>query len=245
MTLLKEKLILVTGATRGIGRALTMELRRENANLILVGRTMSSLEALADEIPLGTGDLLLVPLDLRNFQGIAEMAHHIHQKFGRLDGLIGNAATLGALSPTPHISPKTWDEVMSVNLHANWHLIRAFDPLLRISPKGHAIFLTDSIAYGTHPYWSAYAASKAALETMVLSYAEEVQGTSLRVNLVRPHPCATDLRLKATPGEHGHNLKGPDHIVPLLLSLISGGGKEHGSILSPDKDSSLSELKTG
>src|SRR5579883_1706259 len=198
---LAGRLALITGASRGIGAAVARRFAAEGAHVILVARTVGGLEELDDEIRSAGGNATLVPLDLRDFDKIDQMGAALYQRFGKLDVLVGNAGVLGSLSPTGHVMPKTWQEVMDVNLTANWRLIRSLDPLLRRSEAGRAVFTTCAAAREALPYWGPYAASKAALETMVKIYAGEVEKTPIRVNLVDPGPVRTKLRLQGFPAE--------------------------------------------
>lgn len=231
---LKGQRALITGATRGIGAAVAERFAQEGADLILAARDIQGLEQIDDRLS-GYGiQTTLVPLDLRQHGKISEMAAAIYQKFQGLDILIGNAGILGALSPTAHILPSVWDDVISVNLTANWHLIRAFDPLLRRSNSGRAVFVTCS-ALTKQPcaYWSAYAASKAGLEQLVKIYACEVAHPypNLKVNLICPGAVRTDLRKQAMPGENPLDLKAPEDITDYFLDLADPQCTSHGQIL--------------
>ncbi|HUC65961.1 MAG TPA: SDR family NAD(P)-dependent oxidoreductase, partial [Stellaceae bacterium] len=193
---LEGRLALVTGASRGIGAAVARRFAAEGAHVILLARTVGGLEERDDEIRAAGGTATLVPVDLRDFDKLDQMGASLFERFGKLDVLVGNAGVLGALSPMGHFDPKTWAQVIETNLTANWRLIRSLDPLLRRSEAGRAIFTTCAAGRETRPYWGAYAASKAALETMVRIYAGEMAKTALRVNLVDPGIVATKLRLQ-------------------------------------------------
>jgi NAD(P)-dependent dehydrogenase (short-subunit alcohol dehydrogenase family) len=172
----------------------------------------------------------LVPLDLRQFDRLDAMAASLHQRFGRIDILVSCAAALGHLAPTGHFDPALWQEIMDVNVTANWRLIRALDPLLRASPAGRAIFATCIAARETEPYWAPYAASKAALEALVKSYAEEIAQTTLRVNLVDPGPMRTDLRFAAFPFEERDKIKPPEDATEPFVALAEESCKENGTL---------------
>jgi NAD(P)-dependent dehydrogenase (short-subunit alcohol dehydrogenase family) len=167
------KIALITGASRGIGAAVAERFAREGAHLVLAARTIGGLEEVDDKVRAAGGGATLVPVDLRDFVKIDELAAALFDRYGRLDILVGNAAEFGTFSPLGHIDPATWVEVMDLNLTANWRLIRAMDPLLRAAPAGRAIFVTAGVAHGTHPYCGPYAVSKAALEMLVKIYAGE------------------------------------------------------------------------
>lgn len=199
---LKGRVALVTGASRGIGRAVAKAYAQAGAHVVALARTQGGLEELDDEIRALGGQATLVTLDLRKGDDIDQMGFALYQKFGRLDILAGIAGVLGTLSPVGHIPPKDWTEAMEVNLTANYRLMRSFDALLRQSDAGRAIFVTDGRARDASPFWGAYAASKAGLETLARSWATETERmTKLRINLVDPGPVRTHLRAQAYPGE--------------------------------------------
>ena len=228
---LTGRLALVTGASRGIGAAVAKRFAAEGAHVILLARTVGGLEELDDEIRAGGGTATLVPLDLRDFDKLDQMGASLYQRFGRLDVLVANAGVLGTLSPMGHFTPKIWADVIDTNLTANWRLIRSLDPLLRLSESGRAIFTTCAAARDATPYWGAYAASKAALETMVRIYAGEVAKTKLRVNLVDPGVVATRLRLQGFPGEDRSQLRTPEDVVEPFVALASAECALHGEIV--------------
>lgn len=216
---LKDKIALITGASRGIGAAVAKRYAREGAHVILVARTSGALEAVDDVIQKEGGSATLVPLDLLQYDKIDELGQAIFERFGRLDILVGNAGMLGTLAPIGHVKPAIWDKVMGVNVTANWRLIRSMDALLKASPAGRALFVTSGITQGIFPYWGAYATSKAALETLVKTYAAEVEDSTLRVNLVDPGIVATRMRAEAMPGENPANLPSPDDITEVFVRL--------------------------
>lgn len=198
---LAGRLALITGASRGLGAAAALAFAKEGAHCVLVARTVGGLEALDDKIKAMGGQATLVPLDVTDSPGIDRLGAALHERFGRVDVLLGNAGVLGALSPIGHIDPKLFEQVMAVNVTANWRLIRSIDPLLRASDAGRAIFVTSGISRKVVPYWGAYAASKAALDMLVGVYAAEIAHTNVRVNLYNPGPMPTALRSQAFPGE--------------------------------------------
>ena len=228
---LEGRLALITGASRGIGAAVARRFAAEGAHVILVARTVGGLEERDDEIRASGGSATLVPLDLRDFDKIDQMGASLYQRFGKLDILVANAGVLGVLSPMGHIAPKVWAEVIDTNLTANWRLIRSLDPLLRLSASGRAVFSTCAAGSEVTPYWGAYAASKAALETMVRIYAGEVAKTAIRVNLVDPGIVATRLRLQGFPAEDRARLKMPDDVVEPFVALAAADCALNGEII--------------
>lgn len=233
---LEGRIALVTGASRGLGAAVARRFAAEGAHLILVARTQGGLEELDDAIrAAGGAPPTLLPLDLRDVDKIDQMGAAIHQRFGRLDVLVGNAAVLGTLSPLGHFEPKVWDEVMAVNFTANWRLLRSLDPLLRLSPAGRAIFVTCAAARELQAYWGAYAASKAALEAMVRIYAREMAGTTaVKANLIDPGIMGTALRRKGFPGEERGRLRQPEAVTEPFVTLAEAASAQNGElILSP------------
>ena len=230
--ILAGRVALVTGASRGIGRAVALRYAEAGAHVVALARTQGGLEELDDQIKAIGGQCTLVPLDLRKADDIDRMGLALYQKFGRLDVLAGIAGTLGVLSPVSHLPPKEWDEVMAVNLTANWRLMRSFDALLRQSDAGRAIFVTAGVATNASPYWGAYAASKAGLETLARSWAAEVgRTTNLRVNLVDPGIVRTALRTKAFPGEDPLKHPAPAEVTQPFLDLASPGCELNGEIV--------------
>src|SRR5215468_10496328 len=194
------RLALITGASRGLGAATALAYAREGAHCILLARTVGGLEEVDDQIKAIGGSATLVPLDVTDGPGIDRLGAALHERYRRLDVLVGNAAILGILSPIGHIDPAVFERVMAVNVTANWRLIRSLDPLLRQSEAGRAIFVTSGIARRPVAYWGAYAASKAALDMLVGIYAAEVAHTAVRVNLFNPGPMRTNMRREAFPG---------------------------------------------
>ena len=217
---LAGKIALITGASRGIGAAVAEYFAREGAHLVLVARTVGGLEEVDDRIRANGGSATLVPLDLRDFIKIDELAATLFDRYRRLDILVGNAAELGTFSPLGHIDPVTWTEVVDVNLTANWRLIRAMDPLLRAAPAGRAIFVTASVARDALAYWGPYAVGKAGLEMLVKIYAEEITKTRVRANLIDPGIVRTRLRARAFPGENPAGLRPPESVTDAFLALV-------------------------
>lgn len=233
---LAGRLALVTGATRGIGRAVSLAYAREGAHLILVGRTAGALEDVDDEIRDLGGEATLLTLDLRKADKIDALGPTLYQRWDRLDVLVGNAGVLGPLSPLGHISADAWAEVIDVNLSANFRLLRTLDPLLRRSTAGRAIFVSSGAATSRHAYWGPYAASKAALEALVGCYANEVANTSVRANIINPGPIRTRMRAKAFPGEDAATLRTPEDVTETFVRLAEAACSDNGRIF---------DLKTG
>ena len=220
---LEGRIALVTGASRGIGRAAAIALAGAGAHVILVARTVGGLEETDDEIQKIGGTATLVPMNLRDFDAIDRLGASIHERWGRLDALFGNAGQLGVLTPITHMEPKTWAEVMDVNLTANWRLIRSLDRLLKASDAGRALFVTSGAARKHIAYWGAYALSKSALEILALTYAVECEGTKVKVNLINPGPMRTLMRAKAMPGEDPAYLVKPDEMAFKVVEMLSPG----------------------
>lgn len=228
---LEGRVAVVTGASRGIGRAVALAFAREGADLVLVARTRGALEEMDDAVQAMGRKATLVPLDVTDFDALDRLGGALFERHGKVDILAGCAGVLGTLGPVPHCKPKVFDDVMAVNVTANWRLIRSFDPLLRASDAGRAIFPTAAVAQSAYAYWGPYAASKAALEVLVRSYAAEVARTNLRVNLVDPGPTRTELRAKAFPGENPAGLKEPEAVTGLFLDLADPHCTRHGEIV--------------
>lgn len=226
------RIALVTGASRGIGRAAALALAEAGAHVILVARTVGGLEEVDDEIQKAGGHATLVPLDIRDFPALDRLGESIFQRWGRLDAFLGNAGVLGTLSPVTHLEPKVFQELLDVNVTANWRLIRSLDPLLRASDAGRVVMLSSGAARKHTPYWGGYAMSKAALESVTLTYAEECANTKVRVNLLNPGPLRTKMRAKAFPGEDPAMLEPPEAVVPLILDLLSPACLKNGELVS-------------
>ncbi len=223
---------LVTGASRGIGAAIAKRFAAEGAHVILTARTVGGLEEVDDAVRAAGGSATLVPADLLDMDQIDKIAGAVHERFGKLDVLVGNAGSLGVLSPVGHIDPKVWDETVALNLTVNYRLIRAFDVLLRQSDAGRAIFVSSGAARNPHPYWGAYSASKAGLKALVQTYAGEVAKTNIRVNIVNPGGVRTSMRAQAFPGEDPMSLVTPDDVTDIFVQLAAIDCEFHGAILN-------------
>jgi NAD(P)-dependent dehydrogenase (short-subunit alcohol dehydrogenase family) len=231
---LAGKVILVTGASRGIGYASAIEAARRGAHVVAVARTVGGLEELDDEIQDLGSSATLVPLDLRDGDAIDRLGAAIFERWGALDGLIANAGQLGVLSPLPHVKPEDFEKVMAVNVTANYRLLRATDLLLRQSAAGRVVFVSSSSARSARPFWGLYAASKAAVDAMAKSYAGEVAQTKVKVNVFYPGAVRTAMRAKAMPGENPDTLPKPAEIAPRLVDLVSPSVKESGKVFNTE-----------
>jgi NAD(P)-dependent dehydrogenase (short-subunit alcohol dehydrogenase family) len=217
---LAGRIALVTGASRGIGRATALALAKAGAQVVAVARTQGGLEELDDEILAATGrHATLVPLDIAEDGGLDQLGLALHQRFGRLDIMIHAAAILGPLTPVAHIEPKHLERVLLVNMTASHRLIRAMEPLLRHSTAARAIFLTTDLVARPRAFWGPHAASKAAMETLVRTWADELEQTPVRAILLDPGPMRTRLRAEAMPGEEPASLPDPAEIGPLVVEL--------------------------
>jgi NAD(P)-dependent dehydrogenase (short-subunit alcohol dehydrogenase family) len=228
-----DRIIFVTGASRGIGRAAALALAATGAHVIATARSQKALTKLDDDIRAATGrGATLIPLDLCDGAAIDALAPALFERFGLLDGFLGNAGVLGPLGPLQMATPQAFAETIDVNFTANWRLIRALDPLLRRSPAGRALFVTSGAAPRPRAFWGPYAASKAALEAMVACYADEVEKSNLRVNLFDPGPTRTDMRFKAMPGEDQSLLPTPDQVASRMAPYLSADCEQHGARIS-------------
>jgi NAD(P)-dependent dehydrogenase (short-subunit alcohol dehydrogenase family) len=227
---LSDRIALVTGASRGIGAAVALELAQAGAHIVAIARTVGGLEELDDRIKATGGSATLVPLDVKDSDGIARLALALNERYQRLDVLIGNAGILGPLSPLVHVEPKDWDNLLAVNITANWQLIRCMYALLQRSQAGRAVFLTSGVAHMGRAYWGPYAASKAALEVLVRTYAAECATTSVRANLFGPGPTRTRMYASAFPGIDPMTLPTPEEVAKAILPLCLPECAETGKI---------------
>lgn len=228
---LDGRIALITGASRGIGAAIAKRYAAEGARLVLVARTVGGLEEVDDAVKAAGGSATLVPMDLADGAAIDQLGGALNEKFGHLDILVGNAATLGIMSPVAHIDPKTWESAVTLNLNANFRLIRSLDPLLRQSEAGRAIFVTSGAAQSSNPFWGVYAATKAALESMVRIYAAECAQTNIRANLVNPGGTRTEMRATAFPGEDPMTLPDPDDMTDVYVDLAEASCERTGDVV--------------
>ncbi|MEE9273054.1 MAG: SDR family NAD(P)-dependent oxidoreductase [Robiginitomaculum sp.] len=228
---LKGRVTLVTGASRGIGYAVALELAKAGSHVITVAKTQGALEELDDAIRSGGGESTIVPMDLKQYDGIDQLGAAIYERWGRLDGLFANAGLLGEMAPVPHIDPKKFEETIAVNVTANYRLIRSLNALLQASPCGRAVFMSSKAAVSRKAFWGVYAASKSALDAMVMCYAAENKKMKLRINLVTPGPVYTQMRAKAMPGENPDTLPKPADIAKLIAPLLGPDYTKHGQII--------------
>jgi NAD(P)-dependent dehydrogenase (short-subunit alcohol dehydrogenase family) len=226
---LKNRIALITGASRGIGRAVAETFAREGAHVLLLARDRKALEQVDDRIRAADGKATLIPLDLADGKTVDALGPSLYGRFGRLDVLVGNAAILGRLSPLTHVPAELWDKSFAINVTANWRLIRTLDPLLRRSDAGRVIFVTSGVARSGRAYWAPYAVTKAALEALAKTYANETADSAIKVNLIDPGATATRMRAEAYPGEDQAKLPTPEQVaeafVPLAMPDFTGTGQ--------------------
>jgi len=231
---LAGRVALITGASRGIGAAIARRFAAEGAHVLLAARTVGGLEEADDAIRAASAEqsqATLIQIDLKNIEDIEKLAAAVATRFGKLDVLVGNAAILGEMTPVSQIDPKTWDDVIATNLTANWHLIRTLEPLLLSSDSGRAIFLTSGVS-GGRAYWGGYAVTKTALEALVQTWAQEVEQTKLRINIVNPGAVRTSMRAKAYPGEDPMMLPPPKDVTEIFVELAATNCDRHGDVIS-------------
>ncbi len=219
---LTGKIALVTGASRGIGRSIALSLAKAGAQVLALARTHGALEELDDEIRAIGGKASLIPFDLAEGDNIERLAGALGERFEALDILVLNAASLGELAPIPDIDPKVWVHTLNLNVTANWRLLRALDPLLRKSADARVVALTSKVGGETaRAYWGAYAVSKAGLEMLIKTYAEETKKTNIKSAIIDPGAMRTDMRKVAMPGEDPATLPHPDEILPVFFEALT------------------------
>lgn len=224
----QDRIALVTGASRGLGRAIALELAKNGAHIIALARHKEGLEALDDEIRALGGEATLVPLDLARMDGLDDLGREIFNRWKKLDILVGNAGILGPMSPLSHVKPAEWQKVMDVYINANYRLIRSVDTLLRASDAGRALFITSNITQVKRAYWGPYAVGKAGLEMLAMTYAAETAKSALKVNLLNPGKMRTAMRADAYPGEDQKPLPRPEQLAPAILKLLSADFEQTG-----------------
>lgn len=227
---LAGRIALITGASRGIGRAIALAAAREGAHVIATARTQGGLEELDDDIRAVGGSATLVPLDITDYDGIDRLGLAIHERWGRLDIMVANAGVLGPIAPLGHVTPKEFDGVMAVNVTATWRLIRSMDALLRASDAGRAVFVSSAAAHKCNAYWGPYSASKAAVEALARTFAAETATTPIKVSIVNPGPLRTRMRAAAMPGEDPQQLRTPEDLAPRIIPLLQADFAHSGVI---------------
>lgn len=228
---LSDRIALVTGATRGLGFQIAVQLAKAGAHVIATGRVVGALEELDDAIHDAGGSATLVPLDLMKADMIDQLGPTIFNRWGKLDIFVANAAILGPLSPLGHITANAWQRVIDINLNANWRLLRTLDPLLMRSDAARVLFITSGAASGNNAYWGPYAVSKAGLEALARSYAAEKANTAVRTNILNPGAMRTQMRAKAFPGEDPMTLPDPAEVAPLAVELVSPACDRNGETI--------------
>jgi NAD(P)-dependent dehydrogenase (short-subunit alcohol dehydrogenase family) len=229
-----KRIALVTGASRGIGRAAAIALAGAGCHVLLSARTSGALEEVDDEITEAGGSASIVKLDLGKGENIDALGPTLFERWQKLDVLVAAGGILGRLSPLTHLPDDEWDMVMRINLTANWRLIRTLDPLLRRSDAGRALFVTSRAARKIRAYWGPYAVSKAGLEALVKTYAAETATTAVKVNLLDPGATRTRMRAQAYPGEDAAKLKTPDALAPLILKLTAPDHTASGEVVAAE-----------
>jgi NAD(P)-dependent dehydrogenase (short-subunit alcohol dehydrogenase family) len=229
---LSDRVALVTGASRGIGRAAAKALAAQGVHVIAVARTVGGLEELDDEIKNLGGSATLVPLDLKDFEALDRLGASIFERWKKLDAFLGNAGVLGVLTPMSHLQPKAFQELLDVNVTANWRLLRSLDPLLKLSDAGRVVLVSSGLARNPRAFWGGYAMSKAALESIALTYASECETTNVRVNLLNPGATRTAMRAKAMPGEDPNTLPKQADIAPLIVKMLSPSFNDNGTLVN-------------
>jgi len=238
---LAGRVALVTGASRGIGRAVALELARRGAHVVALARTQGALEELDDAIRAAGGEATLVPADIKDFEALDRLGAALHERWGRLDIFVANAGILGPLTPISHCDPDKWEQVFAINVTANQRLLRSLDMLLKASDAGRVVALSSGVAQKVRAYWGPYAASKAALEAMVRAYAAETENISaVRAMLVNPGPLRTKMRANAMPGEDPNTLKTPEDLAPKLAAFCAPDWTETGKLYDFPTDRVLS-----
>lgn len=231
---LEGKVALVTGASRGLGYATALHLAKEGAHIIATARTRGGLEELDDAVKAAGSTATLVPMNLTDYEAIDRLGAAIFERWKKLDVLVGNAGTLGKLTPLAHIDPRVWDDAMATNLTANYRLIRSMDTLLQAAPAGRAIFVTSGLAQKCFPYWGSYSVGKAALEALVRTYAGEVATTNLRVNCFSPGATRTKMRATAMPGEDPETLPTPEEVSAQMVAMCLPEFVDNGGVWKYD-----------
>ncbi|KAA1177903.1 SDR family NAD(P)-dependent oxidoreductase [Rhizobium tropici] len=227
---LKDKIALVTGASRGIGYFTALELAKAGAHVIACARTVGGLEELDDAIKAAGGSATLVPFDLADMNAIDALGGSIFERWGKLDILVANAGVLGVISPIGHVEAKVFEKVMTINVTATWRLIRSVEPLLMRSDAGRAVILSSAAAHRCRPFWGPYSASKAAVEALARTWAGETQSTPLRITSIDPGATRTAMRAQAMPGEDPDTLPHPREVAQAILPFTGPDVTETGKL---------------
>jgi NAD(P)-dependent dehydrogenase (short-subunit alcohol dehydrogenase family) len=217
---MENKIALITGASRGLGRSVAKSLAKKGVELILVARTISALEELDDEIKSIGSKSTIVPMDLEDNEAIDILGGEIHKKWGKLDILVSSAATVGEVTPVSHLDPKIWNKVINLNLSVNFRLIRSFEPLLKKSNQSYAIFISDNNSKLPKPFWAPYNISKLGLETLIEIWKKEITRTNIKAIIFEPGDMKTAMRASFMPGEKNKNLNNPEDISETIMKLI-------------------------
>lgn len=236
---LEGRILLLAGASRGLGAAVALEAARRGARPVLLGRTRGALEELDDRIRAAGSEATLVPVDLLDGQAVDRLGPSLYARFGRLDGFLFAAAELGTLAPLAHQDPAEVTKVVATGALAFQRLVRTLDPLFKAADRPRCVVVGDPIAMAPRAYWGPYAAAKAALEAMALAWADELEQSSIRVVLVEPGPMATRLRRRAFPGEPPDARPAPEVYAPAICDLLDPGSTRHGEriLLQPARSS--------
>ncbi len=239
MALLDGRIIVVTGASRGIGYFAALEMVREGAHVIAIARTVGGLEELDDAAKEMAGDFTLVPMDVTDYEAIDRLGGEIYKRWGKLDGFFGNAAIIGDLSPMGHVDPKSFEKTLAINVTSNWRFIRSFDALFKASDSARVLLMTSGITRNYRPFIGPYAISKAAVEAMALTYAAECANGDIKVNLYDPGIVRTAMRAKVMPGEDPDTLPEPKELGPSIAKLMASGVQENGEVFHFPTDAFL------
>ncbi len=226
-----KRTILVTGASRGIGRAVALRLAEEGAHVIALARSKLALEEVGDKIMAAGGEATLVPLDLADHEGVLRLGEALLDRFGKLDGWVANAAILGTIGPLATVGPRSFEQTIDVNLTANWRLISALTPVLQNSESPRIVFVTSSVARKPRAFWGPYQAAKAGLEALALGWADETQALGFKINLFDPGGTRTGMRAEAMPGEDPLKLPTPETVAEKLTPLLSSEEQRSGALI--------------
>jgi NAD(P)-dependent dehydrogenase (short-subunit alcohol dehydrogenase family) len=236
---LAGKIALVTGASRGIGFETAVHLAREGAHVIATARTQGGLEEVDDAIRAAGSTATLVPLDVKDYDGIDRLGAAIFERWKKLDIFVGNAGSLGKLTPLAHLDPKVWTDSLEINVTSNYRFIRSLDPLLRNAEWARVVLVTSGLAFKCTPYWGAYSVGKAALEAIMRTYAGEMADTAVRTNCFSPGATRTKMRATAMPGEDPMTLPTPEEVAKQLLEMCMPDFTDNGGVWKFDKAKGL------